>query len=116
MTDLTIRPHNLNIFGAGRSWRRSAKEATIPPTKKVFFMGRSYNEAIEFLNEVDINVSAKWECIHNLASCQGLTAGRIYICPGAEEKPDFKDIVDTLHKQGKFHFIIMQEVKTWEIQ
>jgi len=109
--NLAIRP---GLFG-GTPRNQTQKSQSDSPRGKVYFMGRDYNSALAFLDEIGVTTAGFWECIHTFASCEGITKGRVYVCPGADEKPDFREIMDYL--SGKhMQIILMYEVKTWEVQ
>lgn len=114
MTAMTHRPGLFN----NPIRRAVASERGLPPPqpkkKGTYFMGKDYHSAVEFLESIGIKPERSWGCIHNLGSLEGLSSGLVYVCPGADEKPDFKAIMDQM-SAGTFRVIYLFEMNLAEV-
>lgn len=103
------------LFGgfSARRGQRRATTPTVPP--RVFFLAKTFNEGVEFLSSIGIAIDGQWQHLHNVGSAESLKEGTVYICPHADERSDYQEICRILYA-GRFRVIIIDEVKTWEVQ
>lgn len=112
MSSLTLGP--VGLFGSRQNSGKGT--ATAPPVSvRRFFMGKDFHQAAEFLTGIGLIVDRTWGCIHNLASCEGINGGILYVCPGADTNPEITQILTYMltHNVRVIYLIemIVDEVK-----
>lgn len=97
----------MGLFGGNTRSAPRAKDRNPVRVVKKFFMGEDFNQASEFLGSIGIAVDRDWGCIHNLASCEGVHGGTLYVCPGSNHKPDYDAIMAHMqaHEMRVIHLI-----------
>lgn len=112
MTSLSLP----SLWGGHRQRQdRGAQARTGSPLVKRFFFGKDFNSAWDYMLSTDLPITTRWGCIQNVQACEGIEGGIVYVCPCANEHPQFEAIVNAIRSK-KVRMIFLTEVVTEDLQ